>query len=317
MAISPRSFLPSACRRRELRHRAARRRLRRLAAGVRVDLGVEHQDVDVAAGGEHVVEAAEADVVGPAVAADDPDALRTSASASSASRRARRIRSRRAETRLRARRPRAPLRCDACLVLLVGRADACRRGRRQLVDRARRAAPARAVCWSSARRMPRPNSALSSNSEFAHAGPRPSALTPMAWSAGCRRRSRSSRWRSRRGCGRRTAGSAASGTGSRRSRRTRRRTRTAARSSCEPLTVSASTSVRSGSGSPGRSPSAALRVEVLVLRRHVDATGASPISLLRAGQTSTQMPQPVQSSGATWIVMRMPGLLARLAIPCP
>ena len=59
----------------ELGHRAARRRLRGLAAGVRVDLGVEHEDVDVAAGGEHVVEAAEADVVGPAVAADDPDAL--------------------------------------------------------------------------------------------------------------------------------------------------------------------------------------------------------------------------------------------------
>ena len=35
--------------RRELGHRAERRRLRRLAAGVRVDLGVEHQDVDVAA----------------------------------------------------------------------------------------------------------------------------------------------------------------------------------------------------------------------------------------------------------------------------
>ena len=30
-------------------------------------------------------------------------------------------------------------------------------------------------------------------------------------------------------------------------------------------------------------------------------------SLLWAGQTSTQIPQPVQSSGATWIVMRMPG----------
>ena len=30
-------------------------------------------------------------------------------------------------------------------------------------------------------------------------------------------------------------------------------------------------------------------------------------SLLRAGQTSTQTPQPVQSSGATWIVIRRPG----------
>ena len=41
-----------------------------LAAGVGVDLGVEHEDVDVAVGGEHVVEAAVADVVGPAVAAE-------------------------------------------------------------------------------------------------------------------------------------------------------------------------------------------------------------------------------------------------------
>ena len=60
---------------RELRDRAARSGLGGLAAGVRVDLGVEDQDVDVAAGGDHVIEAAEADVVGPAVAADDPDAL--------------------------------------------------------------------------------------------------------------------------------------------------------------------------------------------------------------------------------------------------
>ena len=60
---------------RELGDGAARRRLRRLAAGVRVDLGVEDEDVDVATGREDLVEAAEADVVGPAVAADDPDAL--------------------------------------------------------------------------------------------------------------------------------------------------------------------------------------------------------------------------------------------------
>jgi hypothetical protein len=59
----------------EFGDRAERRGLRLLAAGVRVNLGVEHEDVDVAAGGDDVVEAAEADVVGPAVAADDPDAL--------------------------------------------------------------------------------------------------------------------------------------------------------------------------------------------------------------------------------------------------
>src|SRR6202007_659835 len=47
-------------------------RLGHLTAGVRVDLGVEHQNVDVAAGGQHVVEPAGADVVRPTVAPDDP-----------------------------------------------------------------------------------------------------------------------------------------------------------------------------------------------------------------------------------------------------
>ena len=61
--------------RREARHGAARRRLRRLAAGVRVDLGIEHEHVDVLVGRQHVIEAAVADVVGPAVAADDPHRL--------------------------------------------------------------------------------------------------------------------------------------------------------------------------------------------------------------------------------------------------
>ena len=32
------------------------------------------------------------------------------------------------------------------------------------------------LCWSTASRMPKPNSALSSKSEFAQAGPRPSAF---------------------------------------------------------------------------------------------------------------------------------------------
>jgi GNAT superfamily N-acetyltransferase len=63
-------------RRGELGDGADRRGLRGLAAGVGVHLGVEHQHVDVAARGEHVVEAAGADVVGPAVAADDPHRLR-------------------------------------------------------------------------------------------------------------------------------------------------------------------------------------------------------------------------------------------------
>ena len=58
----------------KLGHRAERRRLGCLPAGVGVDLGVEDQHVDVAAARQHVVQAAGSDVVGPAVAADDPDA---------------------------------------------------------------------------------------------------------------------------------------------------------------------------------------------------------------------------------------------------
>ena len=46
-----------------------------LAAGVGVHLGVEDQDVHILAGGQDVVHAAEADVVGPAVAAEDPHGL--------------------------------------------------------------------------------------------------------------------------------------------------------------------------------------------------------------------------------------------------
>ena len=37
-------------------------------------------------------------------------------------------------------------------------------------------------------------------------------------------------------------------------------------------------------------------------------------SLLLAGQTSTHTPQPVQSSGATWIVISMPGELLALVV---
>ena len=59
----------------KFRYRAARRGFGRLAAGVGIDLGIEHQHVHVAAAGQHVIEAAVADVVGPAVAADDPNAL--------------------------------------------------------------------------------------------------------------------------------------------------------------------------------------------------------------------------------------------------
>ncbi len=57
----------------ELGDRAERGGLGGLSAGVGIHLGIEDQDVDVGAGGEDVVEPAVADVIGPAVAADDPD----------------------------------------------------------------------------------------------------------------------------------------------------------------------------------------------------------------------------------------------------
>ena len=46
-----------------------------LAAGIGVDLGVEYEDVYILAGGENMVNAAEADIEGPAVTAEDPAAL--------------------------------------------------------------------------------------------------------------------------------------------------------------------------------------------------------------------------------------------------
>ena len=161
----------------ELRGGAERRRLRLLAAGVRVDLGVEHEDVDVAPAGQHVIEAAVADVVGPAVAADQPDALLHQVVGERfepprLGRRERREPLPQRDARARAA-PRCRLRVD-----LIGVEQSPRRGRspicrRQLLRPAPRAA---ATCASSASRMPKPNSALSSNSEFDHAGPRPSRL---------------------------------------------------------------------------------------------------------------------------------------------
>src|ERR1035441_2354182 len=57
------------------RMKRGRRCLRHLAAGIRVHLGVEQQDVHIGVGGQHMVEAAKTDVVAPSVAADDPYAL--------------------------------------------------------------------------------------------------------------------------------------------------------------------------------------------------------------------------------------------------
>src|SRR3546814_12432998 len=57
----------------ELRRGPQRRRLRRLAACVGIDLRVQHQDIDIAILGQHMVQAAGADVVGPPVAAYEPE----------------------------------------------------------------------------------------------------------------------------------------------------------------------------------------------------------------------------------------------------
>ena len=59
----------------KLRDLAEVRGLGGLATRVGVDLGVEDEDVNVAVRGEDVVQAAEADIVSPAVAAEDPEGL--------------------------------------------------------------------------------------------------------------------------------------------------------------------------------------------------------------------------------------------------
>src|SRR5207302_161050 len=59
----------------ELGYSTARRGLGGLPAGVRVHLGIEYQDVDVATRCQHVIEATGPDVVSPPVAPDDPYAL--------------------------------------------------------------------------------------------------------------------------------------------------------------------------------------------------------------------------------------------------
>src|SRR5579884_1459883 len=61
--------------RREFGDGPARRRFRGLPSCVRVHFGIQHQHVDVAPGGQDMIEAAVADIVGPAIAADNPDAL--------------------------------------------------------------------------------------------------------------------------------------------------------------------------------------------------------------------------------------------------
>ena len=155
----------------ELGGGAQRRRLGLLAAGVRVDLGVEHQDVDVAAQRQHVVEAAVADVVGPAVAADQPDALgdqvvghqRQPGGGGVVDLRQQALELLDA----------LPLRGDLGMPSAepLSRSSTRPSPSRPASDRSRPRACS--VSPSTASRKPSPNSALSSNSELDQAGPRP------------------------------------------------------------------------------------------------------------------------------------------------
>ena len=78
-------------------------------------------------------------------------------------------------------------------------------------------------------------------------------------------------------------------------------------SSCEPLTVSifGARAVEVGDVEE-ELPVGPLRLQVASFGSMLMALCLAT-SLLTAGQTSTQMPQPVQSSGATWTVSRWPG----------
>jgi hypothetical protein len=72
----PRSFFGRGLAARgKLRRGADRRGLGGLSAGVGVNLGIHDQHVHVEVCGQHVIQAAEADIVGPAVAAVHPDGL--------------------------------------------------------------------------------------------------------------------------------------------------------------------------------------------------------------------------------------------------
>ncbi|MPM79990.1 hypothetical protein SDC9_127033 [bioreactor metagenome] len=57
----------------EFRHGGGGRGLGGLSAGVGVNLGVQHQQIHVPVLGQHMVDAAKADVIGPAVAAHGPN----------------------------------------------------------------------------------------------------------------------------------------------------------------------------------------------------------------------------------------------------
>jgi len=197
MAIRPRSFLaPGLPPAANLATAGARRGFGGLASGVGIDLGVEHQDVDVAAAGEDVIEAAVADVVGQPSPPTIQTLFLTSMSATESSCLAS------GEFSLRSfsfnRSTALTLLENVGLVFLFLREQG---GDKFFSDGSRQTAQQFAgdsVCLSIDSRKPRPNSALSSKREWTMPGRGRRRSLTTALSAGCRRRWKSSRshWRS-------------------------------------------------------------------------------------------------------------------------
>ncbi len=266
-----------------------------------------------------MVQPAEADVVGPAVAADDPDAPADKVAGEGEQvPGVRRVLAVNAAEELAESVDPDPLRLDLGL-RSTGCASRISATSPRPTTGASRASRLRAWSdWaSSARRIPSPNSALSSNSELFHAGPRPCAVD------GPRRR-RQVRPVDRRAAGRvghdhpvaeqladqpdvgRLTAAAAG------SRELEQRLELPA----APLIVSWAMAVTRSSwrDASGSSPTDRARAS------RCSSIGSMLMALwpasvlLFAGQTSTHTPQPVQSSGATWIVSRWPGSSAALEL---
>ena len=158
----------------ELGNRAARRGLGHLSAGVRVHLGIQHQHVYVHPRAENVIESSKADVIGPSVAAHEPNALADQP-----------IGDRDEIARLAARETgnqaldlgdALALRCDAGLSGLVRLEDLRYEAFAYLTRKPAKQFPRVVNPLVEREPHPSPNSALSSNREFDHAGPRPSAF---------------------------------------------------------------------------------------------------------------------------------------------
>ena len=200
MAIMPRSFLrpglPPAANLATVRGG----RFRGLAPRVRIDLGVQHEDVHVAAGSEDVVQPAEADVVGPAVAPEAPNAPADEV----AGRGQQVLRLRSADLGQPAEFGHAgPLLADLSSVSCFARPERLP-GRRPVAGRA---GPRACGSSSVAGRPPGGSPCRTRHSprtaSWTRPGRGPARPPCRACRAGCHRRSKSSPWRCRPACGRR------------------------------------------------------------------------------------------------------------------